>query len=318
MRLVYHQTGMLAGAFVWLAAIGLSVGEQVELKDGGRFSGRIVEESLEFIQFETEGRVVQFSKEQIARIDGKPVKVDFVALYEQRTKGLAARDVAAHVRLAEWCKARGLHRQVALEVLAIVQVEPQQERVRGLLGDLREGATAEEVWAHALVAYKGFPDYPDFSFGIFGKLIELVPESDVKKRMALYDAAFQVYQPRPDLGVRLRLAQGDYLARNGHRKLAYAAYYDAIERYLSQGRLVAEVTRKVVKMHQEDREPRRALDVLLKLIPLCKSPPPDDPFAGHSAYYQLHKLLAQLYRDNGNESAAAAAEEVLRRFVYAR
>ena len=165
---------------------------------------------------------------------------------------------------------------------------------------------------------KGFADHLDFSIGIFWRLIEIVPDADLKKRNRLYEAAFQVYQSRPDLGVKLRTAQGDYLAKHGHRKLCYAVYYDAIERYLDHGRLVAGLTRKVVKMNLEDGEPRKALNLIVKLLAYCKEPPYEDPFAGASAYYQLHKTLAKLYRDLGNEAAAVAVEAKLKNYIHAR
>ena len=165
---------------------------------------------------------------------------------------------------------------------------------------------------------KGFPEYPDFSMGIFRKLIKLVPEENVKKRNALYNAAFKVYQGRPDLAVQLRTEQGDYLAKHGRRDLGYAAYADAITRYLEHGRLVAELTRKAVKMNLEDGKPRNALNLILTLLPYCKEPPYENPFAGASVYYQLKKTLAQVYRTLGNENAALAVEAELRHFIYAR
>ncbi|HID23193.1 MAG TPA: transglutaminase domain-containing protein [Planctomycetaceae bacterium] len=165
---------------------------------------------------------------------------------------------------------------------------------------------------------KGFPEYPDFSLDIFRKLIELVPEKDVKKRTALYDAAFNIYQFRPDLAVQLRTAQGDYLAKHGRRDMRYAAYCDAITRYLEHGRLVAELTRKVVGMKLEDGDPRSALNLILSVLPYCKEPSYEDPFAGASAYYRLKKDMAKVYRFLGNEKAALQIEAELRRFVYAK
>jgi len=88
-----------------------------------------------------------------------------------------------------------------------------------------------------------FGAYPDLTFRVLEKILEprlaeaaRADTREISKNLTILGKAFDVYARarRPDLAVRLRCLQGEYLEAAGHEENALKGYVTASERYLTE------------------------------------------------------------------------------------
>ena len=149
--------GSLLVAASWIG--GIARGDVFELANGGHVEGRLVEsadgnEKNVVIELAAGGRMA-IPRSQIARVD--TISAD-EAEYENRAR--SAPDTAeAHWDLAQWCSERKMRNQARLHLERILELDPNHEQARGLLGYRKKDGqwmTRDDVMdGRGLVMYEG-------------------------------------------------------------------------------------------------------------------------------------------------------------------
>jgi len=127
---------------------------------------------------------------------------------------------------------------------------------------------------------KPFANYPDLTFEVLSKILQprmkpdtKPPDAEVNKNMQLLERAFAMYEAaqRPDLAVRLRGFQGQYLEAVGRRDDALRGYARASEKYANQHYGFVPLFDRAVKIMQEDKKQ----DMLLKYMGMMAATVPE-------------------------------------------
>jgi tetratricopeptide (TPR) repeat protein len=143
---------------------------------------------------------------------------------------------------------------------------------------------------------KSFAAYPDLTFQVLKEILaprlkpaEKPAEAEIARNLQVLEKAFQVYEAakRPDLSVRLRCLQGQYLEAVGRREEALKLYVMASEKYASEHYGFVSLYDRAVKMMQEDRQQ----DMLLKYMGMVAGKVPR--FQGD--FNQKHDLVNPVY-----------------------
>jgi len=170
-------------------------------------------------------------------------------------------------------------------------------------------AYAERVLDEAL---KTFRDELDFCYGVFHRLVDVIPEAQLRRRQLVHQQALNYFHSRPDLCVAIAEDYGDYLLKIGRRREAYDVFYSAINS--SEPRFVADLAIKFTSTCLKDDDPKRAVTLLKGLINAVRKPAYGDPYARTSAWFRLCKCLKDVHTVQRDKRAADAIEAELSRF----
>ncbi|MCX5674747.1 MAG: hypothetical protein NTX87_07040 [Planctomycetota bacterium] len=127
---------------------------------------------------------------------------------------------------------------------------------------------------------KTFAAYPDLTFEVLHRILQprLKPatqpaDAEIARNLQLLDRAFGVYESakRPDLAVRLRALQGQYLEAVGRRDDALKLYAMASEKYAADHYGFLMLYDRAVAIMKEDRKP----DMLLKYMGIMAARVPE-------------------------------------------
>jgi hypothetical protein len=143
----------------WSLLGTIARGDVFELANGGRVEGRLVEsadgnDKNVVIELAGAGRM-SIPRSQIGRVD--TISAD-ESEYVKRSRS-APDTVEAHWELAEWCSQRKMRSQARLHLERILELDPNHEQARGLLGYRKKDGqwmTRDDVMdGRGLVPYEG-------------------------------------------------------------------------------------------------------------------------------------------------------------------
>jgi hypothetical protein len=184
-----------------------------------------------------------------------------------------------------------------------------------------EGAVSQELGEKMYDSMqKSFAAYPDLTFEVLSKILEprmkrgaKPPDAEVAKNLQLLEKAFAMYEAakRPDLAVRLRGFQGQYLEAVGRRDDALKGYVLASEKYANQHYGFVALFDRAVKIMQEDKKQ----DMMLKYVAMMAARVPEyqDDFnrkydLKNSAWVHVAKAYVGALRAAGRTAEADAWE----------
>ena len=116
---------------VFFLAAGPLLADEVFLKGGGKFSGRIVEQDAERITIDIGDGVIGFSMDRVERIVKGPSPLDE---YGARAAKLAAADAEGWRSLAQWAATKGLQVQSRAAYQKVMAALPDDPEAREALG----------------------------------------------------------------------------------------------------------------------------------------------------------------------------------------
>ncbi len=135
---------------------GLLLGDVVYLKGGGKFAGRIVEQTEERMVIDIGDGVIGFSMERVEEIVKGPSPLDE---YDARASKLGPQDVDGWRGLAQWASAKGLSAQSRAAYKKVLAAAPDDKEAREALGFVQVDGrwlTEEESYrARGFVKYDG-------------------------------------------------------------------------------------------------------------------------------------------------------------------
>ncbi len=162
---------------------------------------------------------------------------------------------------------------------------------------------------------KSFAAYPDLTFAVLQKILQprlkadSPPATEVAANLQLLERAFQVYDAakRPDLAVRLRGLQGQYMEAVGRRDDALKLYATNSEKYAALHYGFLDLFDRAVKIMQDDKKQ----DLLLKYLALMAPAVPEyqsDLYKKsgiqNPAWIHVVKTYASALRDAGKTTDA--------------
>jgi hypothetical protein len=135
---------------------GLLLADEVFLKGGGKFTGRITEQTEERITVDIGDGSIGFSMERVDHIVKGASALDE---YDARAGALAPQDVDGWRKLAQWASAKGLARQTRLAWQKVLAAVPDDAEARQALGfvlvDGRWLTEEESFRARGFVKHEG-------------------------------------------------------------------------------------------------------------------------------------------------------------------
>jgi len=135
---------------------GSLLADVVYLKGGGKFTGRIVEQTEERMVIDIGDGVIGFSMERVEEISRGPSPLDE---YDARASKLGPQDVNGWRSLAEWASMKGLSAQERAAYKKVLAVAPDDKEAREALGFVQVDGrwlTEEESYrARGFVKYEG-------------------------------------------------------------------------------------------------------------------------------------------------------------------
>ena len=143
-------------ALLLLLMPGSLLADEVFLKGGGKFTGRITEQDEERITVDIGDGSVGFSMERVEHIVKGLSPLDE---YDARASKLGPQDVDGWRKLAQWATTKGLSRQSRLaweKVLAVAPDDPEARQALGFVQLDGRWLTEEESFrARGFVKYEG-------------------------------------------------------------------------------------------------------------------------------------------------------------------
>jgi len=136
-------------------AISFTFGDVVKLRSG-RIEGKIIDTTDDTVVIQTEtGRVTVKRSDVVQIIPGMTPR----ELYEAAAATVKDGDVQRHLALAEFCRQKGLQKEMLAEYHKVIAADPDNERARERLGYVRQEGrwvTKEELnRAKGLVLFRG-------------------------------------------------------------------------------------------------------------------------------------------------------------------
>ncbi len=134
-------------------------------------------------------------------------------------------------------------------------------------------------------------EHPDLTFECLRTFKDCLPEKDVKGRQSLYNQAFTIYRSRPDLQMRLRMAQAEGLVAAGMKLQALNVLAPTIVTNAKEGTLVLPAMAMAVRLAHELRVEGQAYAMLRKAdstFPKTRYGRPSE------AYAEFNRLLGGL------------------------
>jgi len=163
---------------------------------------------------------------------------------------------------------------------------------------------------------KAFATFPDLTFAVLAKILEprlktgaKPAESEIAKNLQILEKALQFYElsRRPDLSVKLRSLQGQYLEAVGRRDEALKLYVMASEKYVTEHYGFVDLFDRAAKMMEEDKK----ADMRMKYMRMVAEAVPEYATAWNRQYdlknpvfIHVAKAFAAALRAN-NESFEA-------------
>jgi len=166
-----------------------------------------------------------------------------------------------------------------------------------------------------------FRDYPDLTSEVLHKImsVRLKPDHEVGKKeilgnLRLLDDTFRVYQKakRPDLAVKLRCLQGQYLEAVGRNDTARKLYVRESQKYAAEHYGVIELfDRALALMTGDDLEEERLkyLETMANKVPKFQSKFNEDYGLVNRAYTHVVKTYVAALRAAGREEEAKEWEK---------
>ena len=135
---------------------GPLLSDVVYLKGGGKFSGRIVEQTAERMVIDIGDGVIGFSMDRVEEIVKGPSPLDE---YDARAGKLGPQDVNGWRSLAQWASTKGLSAQSRAAYKRVLAIAPDDPEAREALGFVKidgRWLTEEESYrARGFVRYEG-------------------------------------------------------------------------------------------------------------------------------------------------------------------
>jgi len=135
---------------------GPLLADVVYLKGGGKFTGRIVEQTTERMTIDIGDGVIGFSMERVEEIVKGPSPLDE---FDARAGKLGPQDVNGWRSLAQWASMKGLSAQSRAAYKKVLAVAPEDKEAREALGFVQVDGrwlTEEESYrARGFVRYEG-------------------------------------------------------------------------------------------------------------------------------------------------------------------
>jgi hypothetical protein len=142
--------------FLLLLAPSLLLADVVYVKGGGRFSGRILEQTPEKVVIDFGDGTIGLPMERVEEIVKETSPLEE---FDARAKKLAPRDVDGWRSLGQWAAMRGLSAQSRLAYKKVVDLAPDDKEAREALGFVQMDGrwlTEEESYrARGFVKYDG-------------------------------------------------------------------------------------------------------------------------------------------------------------------
>jgi hypothetical protein len=143
-------------SLVLLLTPGLLVADAVYLKSGGKFSGRILEQTAEKVTIDFGDGTIGLPMDQVEEIVRGPSALDE---YAARAGKLGPQDVNGWRSLAQWASTRGLSAQARAAWTKVLALAPDDREAREALGYVQVDGrwlTEEESYrARGFVKYDG-------------------------------------------------------------------------------------------------------------------------------------------------------------------
>jgi hypothetical protein len=137
-------------------APGVLFADTVNLKGGGRLSGRIVEQNAEKVLVDVGDGIVGVSMDRVEKIVKGPSTLDD---YETRASKLGQQDLDGWRGLAQWASTKGLSLQARTAYQRVLAIAPDDAEARRALGFVQidgRWLTEEESYrARGFVKYDG-------------------------------------------------------------------------------------------------------------------------------------------------------------------
>lgn len=130
---------------LWLTLAFPLFGDIILTRSGERYEGRIVEESDSFVAIETYADgTVRIPRADIKRWIKRKSKFDD---YERKVRQRPPKDARDHLRLARWCRSRGLKNLAEMHYRKALELDPDLKEARrgleGLSGKAHRGKREE-------------------------------------------------------------------------------------------------------------------------------------------------------------------------------
>ncbi len=195
---------------------GLLLADEVFLKGGGKFTGRITQQDEERITVDIGDGSIGFSMERVERIVKGRSDLDE---YDARAGKLQPGDVDGWRSLAQWASSRGLSRQSRLAWEKVVAVAPDDQEARRALGfvqvDGRWLTEEESFRAQGYVQYEGEWMTPaEVQVAQSAAASELAREDAERRAMDAEAAAADARQRAEEAERRAQQSQQDQLNNN--------------------------------------------------------------------------------------------------------
>jgi hypothetical protein len=117
-----------------IGACGFARADVIELRNGGRIHGDVVEGAdgagATYVISVVDGGRVSVPRSEVSRVVSQTAAE---TEYARRDRA-AANSVAAHVKLAEWCRAQGMRDEYREQMARILELDPNHEPARRALG----------------------------------------------------------------------------------------------------------------------------------------------------------------------------------------
>ena len=137
-------------------APGVLLADTVNLKGGGRLSGRIVEQSAEKVLVDVGDGIVGVSMDRVEKVVKGPSTLDD---YDARASKLGQQDLDGWRALAQWASTKGLSLQSRTAYQRVLAIAPDDAEARRALGFVQVAGrwlTEEESYrARGFVKYDG-------------------------------------------------------------------------------------------------------------------------------------------------------------------
>ena len=119
-----------------LTCLTPGVADTLFLENGGKIEGTLIERKDGLVRFQTKIGRVGFKEADVVRI---VLSKSAQQVYEQRKRELSPMDLSGHFRLAQWCKSKGLQRQMRVCLEQVVEHQADHAGARRLMGQIKVG-----------------------------------------------------------------------------------------------------------------------------------------------------------------------------------
>lgn len=130
-----HRLALLPVVATLLAAAPPARADEILLANGRKLEGRAEKLGDEVI-VRAAGGEIRLAAKEVARITPGPTRED---LYRERLAKTDAKDSAALLALADWCRDQGLRDRERQHLRALLDADPDHPAARARLGFLRDG-----------------------------------------------------------------------------------------------------------------------------------------------------------------------------------